>query len=116
MQCKYYDFLFVITVDSINIISYLSKRHSICLEIFKTSRKLFFLPRDSDIIRDVSKYFHEAICKNSYGGRHLQAPVTKGKRFKTIFYKWGFNAVSITFFHWQLYSGTIIENHTFFYV
>ena len=103
MQC--YDFLFVITVDSTSIISYLSKRHSICLEIFKTSRKLFFLPRDSDIIRDVSKYFHETIRKNSYGGRHLQAPVTKGKRFKTIFYKWGFNAVSITFFHWQLYSG-----------
>ena len=93
MKCKYYDFLFVITVDSTNIISYLSKRHSICLEIFRTSRKLFFIPRDSDIIRDVSKYFHEAICKNSYGGRHLQAPVTKGKRFKTIFYKWGFNAV-----------------------
>ena len=93
---KYYDFLFVITVDSTNIISYLSKRHSICLEIFKTSRKLFFLPRDSDIIRDVSKYFHEAICKNSYGGRHLQAPVTKGKRFKTIFYQWGFNAITFS--------------------
>ena len=96
MKCQEV-FLFVDTVDSTNIISYLSKRHSICLEIFKTSRKLFFLPRDSDIIRDVSKYFHEAICKNSYGGRHLQAPVTKGKRFKTIFYQWGLSFEVLSF-------------------
>ena len=52
--------------------------------------------------------------QNSYGGRHLQAPVTKANGSKPYSISGALMLSPQLFFHWQLYSGTIIENHTFF--
>ena len=68
-----YNFLFVFIVDSTNIMSYLSKRDSICLETFKTSRKLFFLPRDSVILYVT----FQNIFLKQYGKTHMEAVIYK---------------------------------------